>query len=187
MGRRSSGEKLVWALLFELPFYAGYLALLSLKLLVKVLAWVFSLISECVSLSSRWHEKRSQEAQLRLLTMEGLDDMTGSQFEQYLVGLLRHHEYSVEHVGRAGDQGCDLLLLNENRKYVCQAKCYKGFVTNSAIQEAVAAKAYYRASECMVVTNSYFTKSARALASANGCHLIDRDELARMIRQYREN
>ena len=69
---------------------------------------------------------------------------------------------------------------------VCQANCYSGAVTNSAVQEAVGANAYYRAKGSVVVTNSYFSKSARTLASANECQLIDRDEITIMIRQYGE-
>jgi len=54
-------------------------------------------------------------------------------------------------------------------------------VSNGAVQEVVAAKGLYRCTQGMVVTNNYFTDSAKQLAKANGIDLIDRDELKKLI------
>lgn len=43
---------------------------------------------------------------------------------------------------------------------------------------------YYKASRTMVVTNSYFTKSARELAKAHNCELVDREKLAVWIEEF---
>ena len=49
------------------------------------------------------------------------------------------------------------------------AKHYKGKVGVHAVQEAIAAKQYYRASKAIVVTNSTFTKAAKGMAKR--CHV----------------
>ena len=90
----------------------------------------------------------------------------------------------MRHTGRAGDQGCDLLLEKDGHRIACQAKRYHHRVTNDAVAEAVAAKAFYGCDDAMVVTTSRFTRSARKLAQVNGCDLINRDDLADMIRSF---
>jgi restriction system protein len=66
---------------------------------------------------------------------------------------------------------------------VVQAKRYgyKNCVSLSAVQEVYGAKAYYRANQAWVVTNSYFTKQAKELAAACDVKLIDREELQALI------
>lgn len=66
------------------------------------------------------------------------------------------------------------------RKIVIQAKRYKCPVGNHAVQEVVAAIRFYRGAEGMVVTNSTFTSSARALAEKNDVTLIDGTKLSQL-------
>ena len=59
-----------------------------------------------------------------------------------------------------------------------QSKLYFNHnVGNSAVQEIATARNYYRADIGMVITNSYFTKSAYSLAESNQITLIDRNTL----------
>jgi restriction system protein len=60
---------------------------------------------------------------------------------------------------------------------VVQAKRWTKRVGVKAVQEAVAAKAMYRCTRAMVVTNSFFTDPAKRLAHENGVELWDRDRL----------
>ena len=90
--------------------------------------------------------------------------------------------YSVYHTPKSGDQGADLILTSKEKKRIAvQVKRYSGKVSNSAVQEVVAAKGFYKCTEGIVVTNSYFTDSARQLAKANFIDLVDRNELEKMI------
>ena len=70
--------------------------------------------------------------------------------------------------------------------YVVQAKRYDGNIGVHAIQEAMAAKAYYKADKAIVVTNRYFTASACTLASVNDVQLIDREVLFGIKPTYQE-
>jgi len=66
-------------------------------------------------------------------------------------------------------------------KKINRAKRYASRVGVGAIQEISSAKNYYKADRTAVVTNNYFTDSAKELAKVNNVKLIDRDALYRLI------
>ena len=115
--------------------------------------------------------------------MPYIDKMDGRQFEVYLQILFRHLGYHPEVTKQSGDFGAD-LIMEKDEKIVVQAKRYgyKNRVSLSAVQEVYGAKAYYRANQAWVVTNSYFTKQAKELAAACDVKLIDREDLQALIR-----
>jgi restriction system protein len=118
---------------------------------------------------------------MRRLSRAGMfeiDRMSGHEFEAKLGIMFRRLGYRAEIVGsKGGDFGGDLVVSKNGTRTVVQAKCWKNNVGVKAIQEAVAAKAMYRAEEAMVVTNSRFTKQAQELARKNCVKLWGRDEL----------
>lgn len=105
----------------------------------------------------------------------------GIQFEQYLKYLFEKLGYVVETTKTTGDQGADLILNKNNIKTVVQAKFYSNPVGNKAVQEVVSAIKFYKADNGMVVTNNYYTKSAKELAEANEIELWDKDILDEII------
>ncbi|OEG13313.1 restriction endonuclease [Enterococcus plantarum] len=115
--------------------------------------------------------------------LKDIDQMTGEKFEHYFANVLRKSDYKKVKVTQyQGDQGIDVLAQKENRKIGYQCKRYKKNVGNKAVQEAHAGKSFYDLEDVYVVTNSYFTKSAKELAHKTGVYLIDRDELYKLIR-----
>lgn len=110
-----------------------------------------------------------------------VDRMSGEQFEEYLKYNFEQFGYKVSLTPKTGDYGADLICKKNGQILIIQAKRYKDKVRNSAIQEIVAAKAYYKADKCMVVTNSYFSEPAKELAKANDVELWDRDSLFKHI------
>ncbi len=117
----------------------------------------------------------------RNLSIDDLDTLSGYEFEVFLSQLYVGMGYTVESTNLSHDQGADLVLTKFGEKTVVQAKRYSNSVGNKAIQEIVAAKAYYGAQIGIVVTTSTFTSSAIELAEANNIQLIDRIKLAKMI------
>jgi restriction system protein len=118
-----------------------------------------------------------QELRLRRAGIADVDRMDGATFERFLVSLFRRLGYRVEHTGRRGDFGADLVVARGGRRTVVQAKCWSKNVGVGAVQEAVAAKAVYNCDDILVVTNRRFTEPARKLARANRVVLWARDEL----------
>jgi len=120
-------------------------------------------------------------------TIYDVDRLTGTQFEEFMEKLLDANGYSNSHVtGKAGDQGGDILTNSDDEKFIIQAKNYalNRKVTNSAVQEVLGAIAYYGADQGVVVTNSFFTKSAIELAEVNNITLWDRRIVTQMIEGY---
>lgn len=106
-----------------------------------------------------------------------IDNMTGDQFEDYLVAKFTAMGYRAKRIGGSYDYGADLLLSKGLKTTVVQAKRYKSRIGISAVQQVVAARAYYKADTAMVVTNSHFTSAAKELAAANNVELWEREHL----------
>lgn len=115
--------------------------------------------------------------------MREIDKMDGLQFEFYLKALLKEIGYKSEVTSGSHDFGADLVMKKDRQKVVIQAKRYKykNKVSLDAVQQIYAAKPFYRADECWVFTNSYFTKSAYTLAQACDVKLYDRKSLVDFI------
>ena len=112
---------------------------------------------------------------------DDIDAMTGTQFEKRLEVLFRDLGNNVEHTGRLGDFGADLVLEQDGTRTVVQAKRSSNEVGLSAVREALAAKGMYDSTEAMVVTNSTFTWRAKRLAAANNVILWDRAVLMKHL------
>jgi restriction system protein len=184
-------------LLFSFPIYllkAMRLLFSFLIHLLKVMWQLFSLLmhilkSLCLFLSFLIHlpyriVKRLPQNSSKPVrpTLAEIDEMDGYKFEEFMKCVYEYLGYSVYHTPFSGDQGADLILTSKGKtKIAVQVKRYSGKVSNSAVQEVVAAKGFYKCTEGIVVTNSYFTDSAKQLAEANFIDLVDRNELEKLI------
>lgn len=108
-----------------------------------------------------------------------IDQMSGEEFERYLAAHFENLGYKVKLTPQMNDYGADLVCYDKVNKetLIIQAKRYKGIVGNAAVQEIVAAKGYYNATKCMVVTNSFYSENAKNLAKANDVELWDRNNI----------
>ncbi len=116
-----------------------------------------------------------------------IDKMKGGVFEDYLYTLLKSKGYMVKKTPVTGDYGADLVLHGNNKKIIVQAKRYKNKVGIKAVQEIAAAKSHYKADECWVITNNYYTKSAKGLATSNNVKLVDRDTLMKWMKEMKKS
>lgn len=106
-----------------------------------------------------------------------LDHLQGEEFEKYAKAWFEEQGYKASLTPRSNDYGADLILTKNKEITIVQAKRYKSKVGVAAVQQIVAAKAYYKADKCIVFTNYYFTNQAKKLAKANDVKLIDRNDL----------
>lgn len=106
--------------------------------------------------------------------IDDVDLMSGFEFETLIGKLFGKLGFTTEITKASGDQGIDIIAEKNSRKIGIQAKCYSGSVGNKAIQEVVAGLNYYHLDKGLVITNNYFTESARELAEANNVILWDR-------------
>ncbi len=113
--------------------------------------------------------------------LDDLDEMTGWEFERWLEQFFKRVGFDVMRTPYRGDFGADFVLTWNGIKIAVQAKRSRRQVGVAAVQEVVAAKAYYDCERAMVVTNGYFSDQAIILARANGVRMRFRDDLAREL------
>lgn len=116
--------------------------------------------------------------------MKRIDAMEGHEFEHFIATLLRSLGYEkVEVTPGSGDQGVDVLAEKDGVRYAIQCKCYSTDLGNTPVQEVNTGKMVYQCHVGVVVTNRYFTQSAREAAKATGVLLWDRSKLEKLISQ----
>jgi len=113
-----------------------------------------------------------------------LDELSGTEFEEFLAGLFRAQGYAAELTAVTGDYGADLILSKDGRRIAVQTKRYLGSVGVQAVQEALSGRAYYKCDTAWVVTTGAFTINARALAERSGVKLIGRSDLGNLMAQH---
>lgn len=116
-------------------------------------------------------------------SIDDVDLMSGAEFENFISILFNKMGFITRITKATGDQGIDVIAEKDELKYGIQAKCYSSQVSNSAIQEVVAGAAFYNCNKAIVVTNNYFTGSAKELADANGVILWDREMIKNKIEE----
>lgn len=114
-------------------------------------------------------------------TIEDVDLMSGQEFENFISHLFRKMGYSSEVTKTSGDQGIDVIVEKNGKRIGIQTKCYSNTVSNKAIQEVVAGIKYYQLTKGIVITNNYFTESAKILAHSNEVVIWDRSILKEKI------
>lgn len=118
----------------------------------------------------------------KLTKFSDIDNMTGYEFEDFVMDLFTKLRYRVEQKKRSHEQGLDLLLERHGEGIVCQVKRYKKNVGNKAVQQAIAAREFYSCQRALVVTNSHFTTPAKQLAKRCRVELWDRQILKEKIK-----
>lgn len=103
--------------------------------------------------------------------------MTGEEFENCLKYNFEALGYKADTTAKSHDYGADLILRGARKKIVVQVKRYSGKVGIKSVQEVIGAMAYYKAQKGYVVTNNYFTKSAKELAARSNVELWDRNTI----------
>jgi HJR/Mrr/RecB family endonuclease len=130
---------------------------------------------------NNFKNRLKKEKQAQKYSIDDVDMMDGKEFENFVALIFSKMGYQTEVTKASGDQGIDVIATKGDKKIGIQAKCYSSTVGNSAIQEAVAGKAFYKLDKVIVATNNFFTDSALQLAQANGVVLWDRNMLKEKI------
>ena len=116
----------------------------------------------------------------RLRTLASVDVLDGREFEVAIRVIYEKMGYKVTLTPATGDFGVDVIAERGSDKLAIQAKRYNGTVGVHAVQEAASGAFYYKATQAVVVTNSFYTPKAKELAEKLGVDLINRKRLALM-------
>ena len=180
---RGKGTKGFPAALLAAVLFAGVAAVrleLAALLLVAGLGLYFY--------GSRYSARRRRE-QLCGYSLEEIDRLTGSEFEEWVTTVLESAGMPSENIRHVGDFGVDVVTTVDGTRVGIQAKRYSSSVGNSSVQEALAGSGYHGCELAAVVTQSRFTSAAREQASRARVPvlLVDREnihDLAGLMREF---
>jgi hypothetical protein len=96
----------------------------------------------------------------------------GLDFEKKCVDKLKKLDFANVSLTKYTDYGADIVATDSNIKYIFQCKNVKNKQGVKAVQEILAAKHFYSAQRCGVISESEFTPQAYKLAQPNYCYLI---------------
>lgn len=112
-----------------------------------------------------------------------LDSLDPTAFELAICSLLRRDGLAAQHVGRAGDKGADVLVVDRSRRRVvvqCKRLRPDRRVGDQDVQRVNGTYRHdHGAAFAVIVTTGGFTTAARASGPRYGIHLVDRDALER--------
>ncbi|MFK3938334.1 restriction endonuclease [Alkalihalobacillus sp. NPDC078783] len=118
------------------------------------------------------------------ITMKDIDQMSGHDFEDYLLVLFTAIGYETFITKKSRDYGADLVFMNEQeQKVIVQAKRYQAKLGLTSVQEIYAAKAFYQADAALVITSAEdVTDSCWNLAGSTNVSFLMREELVELIK-----
>ncbi len=150
----------------------------------------FGIIVQIISLKKQrrnnYNSPKPHIANTKVPLAKSYDKMDGHEFEYFCGDVLGKSGFTgIEVTKGSGDQGIDIIAFKDGVKYGIQCKCYSSNIGNKAVQEAFAGKTFYSCHVAAVLTNQYFTKSAKDLAEKNGVLLWDRDRLNQFINLHK--
>ncbi|MER6953970.1 restriction endonuclease [Streptomyces sp. NPDC000618] len=131
----------------------------------------------------RWAGRSALPAGPVRYSLAHLDALAPQEFELAVCSLLRRDGLTAEHVGKAGDKGADVLVVDHSqRRVVVQCKRLRPD-RRVGDQDVQRVNGTYRhdhgAHFAVIVTTGGFTAAARASGPRYGIHLVDRDALER--------
>lgn len=171
------GALVAAAVQLGLPQQGGGAAVLTASAALVIVAILFGALR---GVGERWAAARRTRA-LRLVDIDAMD---GIEFEHYVRALLEHRGFRAGVTPCSDDRGVDIVAVRDDFRCAVQVKRHRGLVSRHAVSDAVAGMKHYDCNAAMVVTNSTFTDSARALAASNDCLLVDREVLAEWMAGY---
>ena len=107
---------------------------------------------------------------------------TGTEYENFVCGIIRRQGASCKRVGQSGDDGADVLANLKSGTLVIQCKFYSTPVGYDAVQQVYTAKSIYKGTWCCVVTNATFTRQAIEGGNKLGVRLLSHVDLEEYVK-----
>ncbi len=104
--------------------------------------------------------------------------MSNNEFEEFLIPLLQSLGYSVS---KTSQLNVTFILRKRGIKAVAYLKRHHTTLGITSVQEALDSKVKTGANKVFVITNHYFTRTARILAAEKKVTLVNREALHALI------
>ena len=146
---------------------------------IAVLAEALGCGAIVVVVMARTGKRRAAANERKRLMLQAADiaAMAPIAFEHHCAAVLQAQGWRCRITRASGDFGVDIVAEHSGARVVIQVKKWCEPVNLSAVQEAAAGMAMYRATHGAVVSVSGYRQSARRLARANKVRLLDYPDL----------
>ena len=140
-------------------------------------------IEDLVKLYNDLDIEKALSGEIDNIELDKIDvEMDGYDFENCSANLLLNNGFNnVEVTQYSGDFGVDIIAYKDDIKYAIQCKKYSSQVGIKAVQEVIGSKTMNDCHVAVVLTNNFFTSSAKELAKKNNVLLWDRNKLKELI------
>lgn len=118
--------------------------------------------------------------------LEDLRDLHPKEFENYLAAMFEQQGYSSETTSYQKDNGIDIVLKKDGKKYAVQAKRYnkKNYVGEPAVRDFFGSYAESDFAGGFFVTTSFYSDAAKEWSKTRNIKLIDGEALTKMMNTY---
>ncbi len=111
-----------------------------------------------------------------------IDELSCLEIVRYLRSLFEKYGYETELTKDSNEFSSYLIIKKGPQKYIIQTKRKENKIGVKAIHEILWEVRNYEANGAIIITNQYFTSSAKKLANTKDIQLVDRDELITMLK-----
>jgi len=148
--------------------------------------WLLALVLMCSGfvvwqLTAALQRRRAREGVLQEVVV-----LTDSEFLRFAADLLRAQGYGVLKVGQPDDNHGNLLVMHGEESLACRVVRARGRLGKPELARMLGRMKLYRSRGAMVMTNRVVSWGAARFARRVECLIIDRNELVRLIVQYRQ-
>ena len=113
-----------------------------------------------------------------------IDDMTPNQFRTTFQHIYQHQGYQTHSWNITNTQGEDLILRKPGQTILVHVHPSTENITESLIDVVHDATAFLPGSTAWIITNDYFTPTAKEQARILGVHCLDRNQLRGELQTY---
>lgn len=153
------------------------------------IAWIKFFIQKLVQ-----EKREKKEYPIRLYTnkiLQSVNNMTGSQFEDFVEYIYKSIGYKVKATPKTRDGGKDLIIYTNSGKIYVEVKRYESssLITSSLVLKLIGSAASDGVKKCIFLTTSGFTKDAIKTANNSKIKvdLIDIEGFLDICKQCNQN
>lgn len=166
--------------LLNIQFYL--ILLLVLSFLYRPLGlFLITKISTTIRHIARFFYK-TKVRKLYKLEKKRINQLNCIEVVQFLKPIFKRQGYEIQLLKGSKEREADLILRKGLKTYVVQTKRMATRVGPNVIHEVLDVVSKHNANGAIIITNQYYTSSAKKLAKKSNIKLINRDELKKMLK-----
>jgi restriction system protein len=185
LSRAVRGTLVIWGIFLFIWFYLSSSGQSMKSILPESLFWTFGLVLIVLSIVSSGIKLFKVRGKMKTSrTVADLRSLSPTDFEQVVAETYRAMGHKVQHIGKLGDHGVDLVIRTDiGEKWIVQCKRWKGKVGEPVVRDFSGAMQHENADHGVIVTTGTFTKQAIEWARDKSIDLVDGDGLTKFLKR----